>query len=94
MHQVPGSVATSEESQSQSSASFFDPDVSKCSDASSVFNVSLDGESSKGPDAADPMVLTGPKGSKEAASHAQNHEGQTHFQVCAPLLALAPEFRI
>jgi len=83
-------VATSKESQSQSSASFFDPDVSKCSDASSVFNVSLDGESSKGPDAADPVVLAGPKG--EAASHAQNHEGQTHFQVRAPLLLLALGF--
>jgi hypothetical protein len=60
------------------SASFFDPDISKCSDTSSVFNVSLDGDSCKGPE--EPAAKQH-YASQDVAHHAHSQEGHTHFQV-------------
>lgn len=71
--------SASQSSKSHASASFYDPDMSKCSDASSVFNVSLDGESCKGPE-----LESAPRkhqASKEVIRQTGCQEGHAHFQV-------------
>ncbi|CAL8463448.1 g2982 [Coccomyxa elongata] len=64
---------------SHASASFYDPDMSKCSDASSVFNVSLDGESCKGPELE--AAPRNHQASKEVIRQTGCQESHTHFQV-------------
>ena len=72
--------AASQNSQSHASASFYDPDMSKCSDASSVFDVSLDGDSCcKGQE-----VDSAPRkhqASSDVIRESGCQEGQAHFQV-------------
>ena len=68
----------SQGSQSHTSA-FFDPDVSKCSDASSVFHVSLDEDSCKGPEDS---AANQQHASKDIVHQERSQQGHTHFQVC------------